>query len=133
MPGTLDLGSVLSGFLASSKSVRDVPTTRHGVRVRSSRRPVCCLCCAVAVPVVLHRRSHGPDVHGPRMTRPCMPGPWCPRRGFSRLSDMVAANKTGIALPDSFTPLQRVLLTANGNFELLVSSYVRPDLSTACP
>jgi len=36
----------------------------------------------------------------------------------------MATNKTGIELPDLFDPLQRVLLTANGNFERLVSSYV---------
>ena len=39
------------------------------------------------------------------------------------LGDIMSANATGMDLPDGFTPLQRMLLTANGNVERIVSSY----------
>jgi len=39
------------------------------------------------------------------------------------MGDIMAPNVTFLALPDGFTPLQRLLLTANGNLERMLSSY----------
>ncbi|TPX46792.1 hypothetical protein SeLEV6574_g03034 [Synchytrium endobioticum] len=39
------------------------------------------------------------------------------------LGDLMSATETFLSLPDLFTPLQRVLLTANGNVQRIISSY----------
>jgi len=45
------------------------------------------------------------------------------------MGDIMAPNVTFLPLPDGFTPLQRLLLTANGNLERLLSSYYAKPLS----
>lgn len=47
--------------------------------------------------------------------------------------DIMSPNTTGFSLPDGFTPLQRVLLTANGNVERLVSSFYYEPLTVIVP
>jgi len=53
-----------------------------------------------------------------------------PAAATSSLGDIMSPNVTGLALPDGFTPLQRILLTANGNVERLVSSYYCEPVTT---
>jgi len=47
--------------------------------------------------------------------------------------DIMSPNTTGFSLPGGFTPLQRVLLTANGNVERIVSSYYYEPLTVIVP
>lgn len=39
------------------------------------------------------------------------------------LGDIMSSNVTALSLPDGFTPLQRMVLTANGNVERLMSAF----------
>ena len=50
-----------------------------------------------------------------------------PRAGT--FGDIMSPTVTGMALPAGFTPLQRLLLSANGNVERLVSSYYNMPVS----
>jgi len=46
------------------------------------------------------------------------------------LGDIMAPATTYLKLPDGFTPLQRMLLTANGNVERIVASYYAAPVTT---
>jgi len=56
-----------------------------------------------------------------------------PSSAMPSFGDIMSPNTTGFSLPDGFTPLQRILLTANGNVERIVSSYYYEPLTVLVP
>jgi len=46
------------------------------------------------------------------------------------MGDIMAAATTGMDLPDGFTPLQRMILSANGNIERIVGSYYNAHVTS---
>eukprot|EP01135_Chromosphaera_perkinsii_P006528 Nk52_evm1s538 gene=Nk52_evmTU1s538 len=45
------------------------------------------------------------------------------------MGDLMGARQTGYALPECFTPLERIVLTANGNLQRVISAYYNSAVS----
>eukprot|EP00747_Dinoflagellata_sp_TGD_P018847 gnl/TRDRNA2_/TRDRNA2_126774_c2_seq1.p1 gnl/TRDRNA2_/TRDRNA2_126774_c2~~gnl/TRDRNA2_/TRDRNA2_126774_c2_seq1.p1 ORF type:complete len:370 (+),score=66.05 gnl/TRDRNA2_/TRDRNA2_126774_c2_seq1:83-1192(+) len=66
------------------------------------------------------RRAGGEDIPSVKVTK----------GGGASLGDIMNPNLTSLTLPDEFTPVQRLLLTANGNVERIVSSFYALPVTT---
>ena len=49
--------------------------------------------------------------------------------GPDHFGDIMSANETWIQLPEIFSPMERVVLTANGNLQRILSSYFNSPVS----
>lgn len=56
-----------------------------------------------------------------------------PSGAVPSFGDIMSPHMTGFSLPDGFSPLQRVLLTANGNVERIVSSFYYEPVTAIVP
>lgn len=64
---------------------------------------------------------------------PAAPAEGAPTEALPSFGDIMSPDTTGFSLPAGFTPLQRVLLTANGNVERIVSSFYYEPLTVIVP